>query len=372
MSDATDPAGFPRWAMRHARAFLVALHVPFAATAPLCVFARQSDLSSASKAIVVVAGAVALVLQLQHSLAATDGVRPPAWPVTFAVLAGCAYAPMWWFGLDWASLQCFVIASGLMLLRGRSAVLGVAGPSVGTAIAAGVHARHSSVPQLTTWAFYGLAIMVVGGAALYGAARLVEVLDELCSVRSELAELAVGDKRDLHDRIGHSLSAVSFKGDLAMRLLPGDPVAARAEIESLTGVARAALRDMRAVTRDDHAPSLRAELAAAVAVLGAAAVSTSVAADIGPLPPDVEAALASAVREAASNVLRDSVATWCLFTAVRHDGAVRLEIVNDGVAGRPSLAGLAERARAQGGSVVGTASRDGRFRLVVGVPEVRP
>ena len=69
--------------------------------------------------------------------------------------------------------------------------------------------------------------------------------------------------RDLHDLLGQSLSAVSLKGDLAVRLLGSDPSAAHREIESLTGVARSALRDMRAVAWDDHGVSLAGEADAA-------------------------------------------------------------------------------------------------------------
>ncbi|HZE50820.1 MAG TPA: histidine kinase, partial [Jatrophihabitantaceae bacterium] len=281
---------------------------------------------------------------------------------------------------DWDTVQWFVIASAAMLLRGPLAVLGVAGPIIGPAIAAGVVIAdgHGSVPAVIVWSVYYLAIMVMGGAALYFSARLAGVLDELYAARTELAELAVGRERlrvsrDLHDLLGHSLSAVSLKGDLAMRLLPSDPSAAQAEIESLTGVARSALRDMRAVARDEHVVSLRAELDAAAAVLAAADIETIADASLDDLSPDLEAVLAWAVREGATNILRHSTASRCSFVATRRDGVVRLEIVNDGVPSGPAgagrgLTGVTERARALGGSASGAATGDGRFRLLVEVP----
>jgi two-component system sensor histidine kinase DesK len=74
-----------------------------------------------------------------------------------------------------------------------------------------------------------------------------------------------------------------------------------------------------------------------------------------------------------TNVLRHSQARACQITAGHRDGRVWLEIVNDGVrppAGAGSgLAGLAERARALAGSVHAQPSGDGRFRLLVEVPE---
>jgi two-component system sensor histidine kinase DesK len=87
----------------------------------------------------------------------------------------------------------------------------------------------------------------------------------------------------------------------------------------------------------------------------------------------VENVLAWAVREGVTNVLRHSQASSCSITAGRWDGHVRLEIVNDGVpapAGQGSgLAGLTQRATALAGSVSAGPVGDGRFRLLVEVPE---
>lgn len=85
--------------------------------------------------------------------------------------------------------------------------------------------------SLATWSWivaYLAVILLMGGGSLYGAARLVRAVDELYAARAELAQVAVGRERlrisrDLHDLLGHSLSAVSLKGDLAIRLLGSDP-----------------------------------------------------------------------------------------------------------------------------------------------------
>ncbi len=141
-------------------------------------------------------------------------------------------------------------------------------------------------------------------------------------------------------------------------------------------MARDALRGVRAVTRDQHAVSLRAETQGAAALLGAAGIDAHLDVDLPGLPPAVEEVLAWAVREGVTNVLRHSQASTCQITAGHRDGRGWLEIVNDGVrppagAGSGSgLTGLAERARALGGSVHAQPSDDGRFRLLVKVPEV--
>jgi two-component system sensor histidine kinase DesK len=168
---------------------------------------------------------------------------------------------------------------------------------------------------------------------------------------------------------------VSLKGDLALALLRRDPAAARAEIAALTDVARAALRDVRAITSGRHHVSLRTEVEGAVGLLASAGIDTRLDLDPAEPPPAVQPVLAWAVREGVTNVLRHSEATSCTFTVQRRDGRVRLEIANDGAHPPGSdgmgLAGLAARARAAGGTAVAEHAGD-RFRLVVDVPEESP
>ncbi|SEG63390.1 two-component system, NarL family, sensor histidine kinase DesK [Nonomuraea solani] len=119
--------------------------------------------------------------------------------------------------------------------------------------------------------------------------------------------------------------------------------------------------------------SLRTEIDGAAALLGAAGVETRLdVADLPPLPGPAQDALAWAIREGTTNLLRHSEAQTCSITLSRLDGTVRLEIVNDGVRGVAApgsgLAGVSERARAVSGTSA-TAVRNGLFRLSVEVPE---
>jgi two-component system, NarL family, sensor histidine kinase DesK len=373
----TSPVGQPLSTVRRARWFLVGLHLALVAVAP--VFTITGYLGDPGNPAIAVPAALAVgALQLRHSLAAARGERPRGWPWTLGALVALVYLPMGWFTMDWAPMQYFVIASGAMLLRGWPAATVVAAPLVGMAAVAATPVYGDSTGQRAFFVAYWVVGLVTGAVALYGSARLVQVVDELEATRTELAELAVGRERlrvsrDLHDLLGSSLSAVSLKGDLARRLLHSDPPAARAQIEGLTGVARDALRDMRAVTRDEHAVALRTEIDGAAALLGAAGIDAHIDADLPELARPPQDVLAWAVREGVTNVLRHSQASTCSITARRGDGMVRLEIVNDG-AGPPAgggngLAGLAERARGRSGSATGQRARDGRFRLLVELPE---
>ena len=370
--------GYPLWTARRARWFLFGLHMALLAVAPLFTIAGFDG--DPGNPLVSVPAAVAIgALQLRHSFAAARGERPRAWRWTLLGLIVLVYLPMVRFAWDWAPMQYFVIASAPMVLRGWPAAVTVAAPILGT-VAAGMREGFvdgASAGQVAFLVPYWVVGLLAGGMALYGSARLVWIADELHAARVELAELAIGRERlrvsrDLHDLLGQSLSAVSLKGDLAKRLLHRDLGAARAEIEGLTEVARDALRGMRAVARDQHAVSLRNETDAATALLQAARVEARIDLDLPELPAPVEAVFAWAVREGVTNMLRHSQARVCSITAVRRDGTVRLEIVNDG-AGPPSrggsgLAGLGERARALSGSVSAQRTRDGRFRLAVELP----
>ena len=371
------------WSARTARWVIVAVHSVLLAIPPFVTsFGLGTSPATGDAVVAVPVGLAVLALQLRHSFAIARGARPRGVLWTLLALAVLVYLPLPWFGWSWATMQACLLASAPMVLRRWRLAVALAAPVLGTDLAVVVmFAGRQPAHTLLYLVCYETFALVAPAAALYGSARLVRMLDELHAARAELAELAVGRERlrvsrDLHDLLGQSLSAVSLKGDLALRLLPRDPTAARAEIAGLTGVARDALRGVRAVTRDEHAVSLRSEAQGAAALLGAAGIDARVDLDLPGLPPAVEAVLAWTVREGVTNVLRHSQARACQITAGRHDGYVWLEIGNDGVrtpagTGRGSgLTGLAERARALSGSASAERTRDGRFRLRVEIPEI--
>lgn len=383
---AIGPVGFPLRSVRRADWLLVAIHLPFAVIPPSYAITRYPDTPWPGMALIALAGAVAGGLQLRNSLAAARGRRPRGWPATFTVQLALAGLPFVWFSWDWTTPALwFVLASALMLLPRWLAAAVVTACLGGYQIAEFILARSAgyAYPQVALFMVYYLAIHVMGGAALYGSVRLAGILDDLFAARTDLAEQALARERfrvsrDLHALLGQSLSAVSLKGDLAIRLLPSDPAAARREIESLTGVARSALHGMRAVARDEHDVSLHAEAESAGAVLDAAGIRTRIAADLPGLAPGLDAVLGWEVREGATNILRHSEATTCAITAHRQDGTVRLEMVNDGAPATAAdaagsgtgLDGLAGRAQALHGSAAGEYDGAGQFRLRVDLPEV--
>lgn len=375
----TSPVGQLLWTVRRARWFLIAVHLPFVLVPALIATVASEDPMGIPLLLLAVALGIG-GLQLRHSFAAARGERPDHWQWTLVVLAVLVYVPLVWLTWRWYTALWFVIASAAMLLPRRPAAVII---TLQVLIAIFLHhppATWAELPPATlAWiVIYLFAILLMGGGCLYGAAQLFRVVDELYDARAELAEVAVERERlrisrDLHDLLGHSLSAVSLKGDLAIRLLRSDARAARSEVESLTEMARDALSRVRAVTRGEQDASFRTETEGAAALLAAAGIDASIDADLPQLAPSVDNVLGWAVRQGVTNVLQHSEAGACAITARQEDGRVRLEIVNDGartaaVEGS-GLAGLAERARALSGSASAERTRDGGFRLHVEVPQ---
>jgi len=218
--------------------------------------------------------------------------------------------------------------------------------------------------------------LLVGFAAVAGR-LLVEANQQLSQAREQIARLAVGEERlrfarDLHDLLGHSLSVIALKSELAGRLIKNTPGLAAHEIEDIEKVARDALREVREAVTGYRQPTLAAELAGAHEVLTAAGIEYHVDHDHVPLPPAVEAVLAWTVREGVTNVMRHSQAKRCAVRIINKDGHATAEVIDDGRGGTPEagsgLRGLEERVRERGGTLIAEPLPHEGFRLRVTLP----
>ena len=126
-----------------------------------------------------------------------------------------------------------------------------------------------------------------------------------------LATLAERERigRDLHDLLGHTLSVVALKSELARKLIDRDLDAARTEISEVERVARDALSQVRNAVSGIRSTALSAELLAATALLEAQGVKVKCETENVKLPHDRETALALSLREAATNIRRHSGAS---------------------------------------------------------------
>jgi two-component system, NarL family, sensor histidine kinase DesK len=162
--------------------------------------------------------------------------------------------------------------------------------------------------------------------------------------------------RDLHDVLGHSLTGIVVCARLAQHLADQDAQAAAVEVGRIEKLATDALAEVRATVEGWRRVLLDEELAVAAAMLASAGIDLTV--DRDPqlqLTPPAEAALALALREAVTNVVRHAHASACTVTLRRAASAVLLEVRDDGVgsAGDPGwgLTGIRERVLAVGGEV---------------------
>lgn len=374
------------------RRLLVAAHVPLLLVPGVLAVVLDGGPGRPGPATIAVAAAAATAvcaLQVRHAVAVAGDLRPAAWPATLGLLAALVYLPLWWLPSSWIVTQFALVASLVLLLPRRAALPLAVLLVVGSEAVLTVQALREGAPPLavTAWsAVYNLAIAAFGPVVLVAATHLVRVLDDLSAARAELAEAAVRQERlrisrDLHDVLGQSLAAVSLKGELALRLLDTDRTAATAELESLVGVARAALRDVGTVAFDRNPTSVRDELAAAGRLLDAAGIATTVDVTLpaGAAVPRVQDdALGWVLREGVTNVLRHSAATRVEIRAGQRDGRIHLEIVNDGApadgadGGGTGLDGLGARLAPLGGVLSAGRAGDGRFRLAVDLPEELP
>src|SRR5262249_51165551 len=232
------------------------------------VLTRSFAAPSSRDAMPVVSALAAGLIQLRHSLAAAGGVRPRYWRWTLLLLVAIAYAPAAVLGSRWATLQWYVLASLAIFLPLRVALpLGAALAVVHDTWYTIVDARPDFPPSQLMFAFsYWGALQVLGAGGLFGATRLARFVDELREARAELAELAIeperlGISRDLHDLLGQSLSAVSLKSDLAIRLLERNDIPrAVDEIVTLVSVARSASRDVRDIAHREPPIALSSEI----------------------------------------------------------------------------------------------------------------
>jgi two-component system sensor histidine kinase DesK len=229
--------------------------------------------------------------------------------------------------------------------------------------------------------------ILLAAAVVLAMVQLLRSNRALVHARQELAELAVVQERerfarDLHDILGHSLTVITKKAELAHRLTSVDPQRAAAEIADVERLAREALQDVRATVTGIRVVSVAGELASAREALQAVGIRADLPYSVEEVPPPYRELFGWAVREAVTNVLRHSGATSCRITV----HAYTLEVVDDGRGpdrtrrgesdGRTGigtgaghgLVGLAERVRAVGGTLRTGAAPGGGFRLWIGVP----
>ncbi|WP_271218394.1 sensor histidine kinase [Streptosporangium carneum] len=306
-------------------------------------------------------------------------------PLTYALLAlttAMAVILSVAFGGGWLTLAIYTTVIYSMVLRPRLAAAGAAVMGV-VVLLIGLLRDHDLGSTVV------LVLQVFTLAVLFTRVRRTRMLvAQLRQARDEVARLAASEERlriarDLHDLLGHSLSLIVLKSELAGRLAEGGSERALPEIRDIESVARQALVEVRDAVAGYRQRGLSGELDGARVALEAAGTQVRVRLAGTPLPDDVDGLFGWAVREGVTNVIRHARAARCEID-VRYDGGVGvLEIVDDGCGAVPreqgggrsrasgnGLTGLTERVEAAGGTVSAGPS-EGGFALRVEVPAGR-
>ncbi|MGD1065297.1 MAG: sensor histidine kinase [Vulcanimicrobiaceae bacterium] len=270
-----------------------------------------------------------------------------------AAIAACGLAAT---RLDYAALAYFISAAAFFAwgLETQNAIKVLAGYLV--MLAAYAWSVHMPL------ALGGIIVVLaaaVGTASVAGAqqkradVRLRQANEEI----ERLAKVAERERiaRDLHDVLGHTLSLITIKSELAAKLAERDLPGAAEEIRAVEKIARETLGELRAAVAGYRAAGIANELAHAREVLTSAGLCVDCEADDIRLPPTHEGVLALAIRESVTNVLRHADASAVRLRLGADADRCRFEIHDDGCGGdQPEglgLRGMRERVESYGGSL---------------------
>jgi two-component system sensor histidine kinase DesK len=220
-----------------------------------------------------------------------------------------------------------------------------------------------------------LLSMLAATLAVWGIQQMLMRNYQLSLANDENRRLVVSEERnrfarDLHDILGHSLTVITVKAELAQRLMDVDPERARAEVNDLERLSRDALADVRRAVEGYRELTLPGEITRARTALKAAEIEADLPNSTDEVPSDLRELFAWTIREGVTNVIRHSGARRC--TVRLTTGAA--EVLDDGCgpcdsrATGSGLLGLRERASAFGATVVTRPVEPRGFSLRVVVP----
>ncbi|WP_322474202.1 sensor histidine kinase [Deinococcus sp. AB2017081] len=289
-------------------------------------------------------------------------VRPPEHAARWAV-AGWAYALAAYFVLlpvIGGTATAFLIYGGSIIgFQARVAVaLWLAFLNVAIMVVPFWDGRYAL--EDLAWLAPNMVFTLVAAYANHASYRRNVADARLVQVQAEKEKLAADAEReriarDLHDLLGHTLSVIVLKSELAGKLAERDPARAAAEIREVERISRDALSEVRSAVSGYRGSGLGAELARAKVALDTAGVKLSVTEALPTLPPRAEQAAAMLLREAITNVVRHAHARAVDVTLTPHGRGWRLVVHDDGIGGAgpegSGLTGMRERLRAIGGTL---------------------
>jgi two-component system sensor histidine kinase DesK len=281
-------------------------------------------------------------------------------------------------GPDWTVLfiATATAAGRITPSRGSLVAIGSVGAVTALALSASGRPLVAAVESAIEVGLVGLVVL--------GFSQLERTARQLAAAQAEVARLAADGERariarDLHDLLGHSLSLIALKTELARRMLERDPARASAELSDVETVVRTSLRDVREAVAGYRHVDLDTELAGARMALVAAGIEVEISRPADALDAAADSLLGWIVREGVTNVVRHSGASRCTIRIEALARETRLEIIDDGrgadrLESAPGsvpgsgLAGISERVEAAGGAMAAGWRAEGGYRLAAVVP----
>lgn len=296
--------------------------------------------------------------------------RTQRWKMAF--LAGMGALGVAYFRLNEGAAGMFIYTAALAPFVVESISFGVGAIVVSTllCVGEGVYLGYSA----WSWGICAAFCVTVGAANLVAGQRM-RAGRRLGMAYEEIAHLSrVAEReriaRDLHDVLGHTLSVVVLKSELAGKVMERDPDRARREMAEVEQIARKALSEVRETITGYRAGGLAAEIARAHKALDAAGVTLEVADATPQLAPAEETVLSLIVREAVTNIVRHAQASHCRVSLERGDRGTALIVEDNGRGGireeGNGLRGMRERAESLGGRL--RIESNAGTRLLVEIP----
>jgi two-component system sensor histidine kinase DesK len=274
------------------------------------------------------------------------------------IAATCAFGAIWSTQNVGAS-TFFIFAGGMCAgILSLPMAYGTLAAVLGAALLTGLAMPRNTVEFL----FPALVVGTLVGLAAITEARVARARLALLRKQEEVEQLAtIAERerisRDLHDLLGHTLSLITLKAELAGKLFERDPAACRKEIGDIERSARAALSEVRSAVSGYRQSGFAHELDNARASLAAARVELHADIESVNLPAAAENVMSLALREAVTNIVRHAGASSCQLSLLTEQGVLVLRIADNGqrlhasseVRRGNGLSGMGERAAALGG-----------------------
>jgi two-component system, NarL family, sensor histidine kinase DesK len=279
-------------------------------------------------------------------------------PRTAIHIGGMMLLGMLFLPINGGACTFFIFASAMLPFSVKTQTAAF----LGLAIVAIVGAIEGLLLHLNGWTLFYAAVfpMIIGAGNTVFAERnrMNRKLRKANEEIEHLAKVAERERiaRDLHDVLGHTLSVITLKSELAGKLMDRDPKRAAQEIHEVEEISRQALSDVRDAIRGYRSQGLLAELSRAKSTLETAGltVECDAAASVN-IPAMQESILSLAVREAVTNIVRHAHARTCRMRLEQQNGSCRLQISDDGRGWNGNegngLRGMRERVEMVGGTL---------------------